>query len=90
MSKTCEYTKDWQESYTFANLGLQLMKFTPDALDGVEYYGDDSLIFQRAVAGWWMNRVKQSWDDFVYLHSNSNLPDDYKQAIKNNLKLLLS
>jgi hypothetical protein len=85
MSKFYEQAAQWQESYTFSQLGLlyseQAMLELP--VD-VSYIGTNGLLFQKAVAGWWIGRKDESAELLKYL-TTVPLPEVYKNAVLNNL-----
>ena len=84
MSQFHEISKDWQESYTMACLGLSKQDF--ESLPGfVGYEGKHSLEFQKAVAGWWIGRAKESKEIFNSLLTQ-NISDQYRNAINYNLE----
>jgi hypothetical protein len=90
MSKFYEQAAQWQESYTFAQLGLlyseQVMLELP--VD-VSYIGTNGLLFQKAVAGWWIGRKDESAELLKYL-STATLPEVYKNAVLNNLNSVIN
>jgi tetratricopeptide (TPR) repeat protein len=92
MSICCERTRDWQDSYTWAELGM-IRNYSEDysnRLKEVEYLGHDGLRFQKAVAGWWMGRENESLEEFYQLYKENNLPHAHIEAIKSNIKMILS
>ena len=90
MSKFYEQAAQWQESYTFAQLGLlyseQAMLELP--VD-VSYIGTNGLLFQKAVAGWWIGRKDESAELLRYL-TTVPLPEVYKNAVLNNLNSVIN
>jgi hypothetical protein len=90
MSKFYEQAAQWQESYTFAQLGLlyseQAMLELP--VD-VSYIGTNGLLFQKAVAGWWIGRKDESAELLKYL-TTVPLPEVYKNAVLNNLNSVIN
>ena len=79
LSLLYERRKEWQNSYTYANLGLQQKEVNSII---PEYQGKYLLIFQKAVAAWWWGRgmecrklfhslVDEYWDVMDENHKNS-------------------
>jgi tetratricopeptide (TPR) repeat protein len=75
LSKFYEKTANWQEAYTFAELGLQ-------------YSDDYPLLFQKAVAGWNIGRADESKAIFEKLNNLENVEEPYKTLITNNYNSL--
>ena len=86
LSKVYEWTNEWQDSYTWANIGLQCDNIQP--ISGIEWLGKDGLKFQKGVAAWWMNRIDESLDIMLDLDRMSDLPLLHKQSIKGNIKTM--
>lgn len=79
-----EISGNWQESYTWACIGLTKQKYEPLLVD-VGYEGIYCLEFQKAVSGWWIGQQKESNEIFNRLLSQ-DISEKYKLAIENNLK----
>ena len=88
LSRLYERNKEWQESYTTAEIGLFMINFDVDELNGVEYPGKMGFLFEKSVVSWWMGRTKESIDLLLDLYENYELSDEYKIAVKNNIKLI--
>ena len=43
------------------------------------------LLFQKAVSLWWIGRVKESKEIFLFLSDNSKLPEKYQELIQYNI-----
>jgi len=56
LSLLYEKKQEWQNSYTYANLGLQCHNQEIENLDIPEYMGKYLLIFQKAIAAWWWGK----------------------------------
>ena len=83
LSRFYERTQQWQESYTWAEVGLHQPVIPALPID-VGYQGQSSLEFQKAVAAYWVGRPQESKSMFVRL-SQLELPEEYKKAIADNL-----
>ena len=81
MSRFHEKQGNWQECYTFAEMGLH-QTVTDPRID-LEF-NDYCLLFQKAVAGWWVGRPEESKFLFLQL-SKKELSPEYLQAVENNL-----
>ena len=88
-SRYYEQNKKWQESYTFAEVGLSLppIKLAPLPID-VDYPGQYGLTFEKAVSAWWVGRQDESLDLFKTLEANPELTEAYKASVQNNLASL--
>lgn len=90
LSRYYEQAGSWQESYTFAELGLRYagVRYTAIELPAfVGYYGSYCLTFQRAVSAWWIGRKDESLADFTKL-SSLELAPEYAESVKQNLERL--
>ena len=86
MSRFYERSGSWQESYTFAEMGLARASSRHTGLPvDVEYIGEAGLVFQKAVAGWWIGRMDESKNLFLALLAGQGLPMNYREAVSNNL-----
>jgi hypothetical protein len=84
LSQFHEQSGNWQESYTWACLGLT--KQEHDILPApVGYYGSYCLEFQKAITGWWIGQAKESKEILSDL-DNRDISSEYKDAVKNNLE----
>lgn len=81
-----EHKQQWQESYTFAVLGLAWEWETePLPIDiGYQWY---SCMFQQAVAAYWIGRLDESRRLFIEL-TYRDLEPVYENAVKENLRKL--
>lgn len=89
LARYYERGRKFHEAYMQACLGLIVIdKAIDNPLPAyVEYDGADCLLFEKAVAGWWLGYDKESKALFESLLATSQLGTTYKIAIKNNLKL---
>jgi hypothetical protein len=86
LSRLYESSKEWQESYTFAQIGLLNSGKKEPLPENVGYPGSYALLFQKAVAGWWLGRKNEAFDIFNSLLA-MNIEDIYRKSIENNLTL---
>lgn len=87
LSQFHESQKNWQESYTWAEVGscFQLVETPP--LPDLIYDGLYCLLFQKAVAGWWVGRKDESKNLFQHLLDNYEMKPEYLNSCLNNMKL---
>ena len=89
LARYYERNRKWQEAYTTASTGLMFAQNTYNnplpAL--VEYNGVYCLLFEKAVAGWWLGQKDESKQIFDDLLANYELTPEYSVAIQNNLEL---
>ena len=68
ISQYFERQGKWQESYSWAAMGLkQKAVISHQVLEELGYYGDYCLWFEIAVSGWWIGRRKESRKVFLDL-----------------------
>ena len=84
LSRYYERNQNWQECYTWAEVGLthnsRLEKLPVD----VEYYGLYCLEFEKGVAGWWLGKKEESKQIFEKLLTQ-NIQEGYASTIRYNL-----
>jgi len=86
LSRYNERIGNWQEAYTFAEVGLtHVGRQEPLPVD-VEYPGEYALLFEKAVSGWWLGRKEESKKIFQDLIDNHPISDAYRKGIESNLK----
>jgi tetratricopeptide (TPR) repeat protein len=86
LSRFHESMGEWQECYTFAQIGMMNSGKKEPLPENVGYPGNHALLFQKAVAGWWLGRKHESFQIFNSLLT-MDIEDVYKKAIENNLGL---
>jgi hypothetical protein len=87
MSQFAERKGDWQECYTWAEIGLNrahAKMHSPLPVD-TGYFGPYCFEFQKAVSGWWLGRNKESIELFNELKELNYIAPEYKAAIESNL-----
>jgi tetratricopeptide (TPR) repeat protein len=89
LSRICEKNKDWQKCFTYAEIGIQFATATyHNPLPGyVEYNGSYCLLFEKAVASWWIGRKEESKQLFQYLLDEYEMAPEYVYGCLNNMKL---
>lgn len=84
ISQFHERKGDWQEAYTWAEIGLTKKDYAPLPAD-IGYYGKYCLEFEKAVSAWWIGRKDESKFIFNKLKS-LYVTHDYEHAINDNLE----
>jgi hypothetical protein len=88
LSQFHEKAGQWQEAYTWASIGYGWAQNDPESLPAdLNYYGAYCLLFQKAVAAWWIGRKDESLATLRVLNG-LNLNQQYKDAVKFNLEKL--
>lgn len=82
-----EKAQQWQESYTYAHMGLGWSDVHEPLPVDVGYYGTYCLEFQKAVAAWWIGRKSESLNTLAKL-SKQDLHPTYKESVAYNLNKL--
>lgn len=86
LSRIYERNKEWQEAYTIAELGINFANFSLDPILSVkEYYGKYCLIFEKAVAAWWIGLFDEAVYLLRHLKKKYSLDVVHKVAVDNNL-----
>lgn len=87
LSLLYERKKEWQNCYTYANLGLQ-QKDTNSIIP--EFQGKYLLIFQKAVAAWWWGKGMECRELFHYLVDNhwNEMDETHKKSVEDNITRL--
>jgi tetratricopeptide (TPR) repeat protein len=79
VSRLCEQTKSWQDSYTYASLGLVFADFDVAPLStNVDYPGKFGLIFEKGVSAWWIGHCEESQEIMADLQANYTLGHSYR------------
>jgi FkbM family methyltransferase len=88
-SRYFEQNKKWQESYTYAEVGLSLPATKNKPLPiHVGYPGRYGLTFEKAVSAWWVGRQDESVTLLRELLQEKNIDRNHLTSVKNNLKNL--
>lgn len=80
-----EKAGNWQECYTFATIGLGWVHTADPLPADIGYQGEVSILFQLAVAAWWIGRKDESLSRFLELQKMV-LPDHIRVAVVSNLE----
>lgn len=86
LSQFHESMSQWQETYTFAHIGLGCHVTEPLPAD-VDYPGAFALHFQKAVAAWWIGRQEEALSTLKML-SKMKLNKKYTDAVAYNMEKL--
>lgn len=76
---------NWQECYTFAQIGLGWVEIAKNIPANVGYNGRYCLEFEKAVAAWWIGRKDESAELLLKL-SKLDIPAEYKTAVISNME----
>lgn len=83
-----ESKQEWQEAYTMACLGLACGTEVPSPLD-IDYPGKYALIFQKAVAAWWIGKTMEARELLQQLILVKDIMTPrYVQLVQNNITSL--
>ena len=85
LSQFHERQGNWQECYTYANVGLGCSLGAVTLPANVGYNGQYCLEFEKAVSAWWVGRKDESSNLLLKL-SKKDLPEEYKNAIRSNME----
>jgi hypothetical protein len=90
LSLLYERKEEWQNSYSYANLGLQCYNQGIKDNDIPEYMGKYLLIFQKAVAAWWWGKGKECRELLHSLVDNywDIMDENHKRAVEDNITRL--
>lgn len=98
MSQFHEKLSNWQESYTYARMGL-LYDNSPEFYEeydwdyfsklpsNVGYFGRYCLQFQQAISAWWIGREEESKHLLIKL-KDMDMEEEYVTAVRNNMERL--
>lgn len=86
MSQYFEKDAQWQECYTWAQMGIAAKHNLTKLPADIGYYGFYCLEFQKAISGWWIGRKDESKMLLQKLDKYENILPLYKNAVKSNLE----
>jgi hypothetical protein len=78
-----ERLAQWQECYTWANIGLHNHLHSPLPVH-VGYEGSYVLLFEKAISAWWIGRKDESLE-LLHKLDGMKLTPDYEFSVKSNL-----
>jgi len=85
-SKLYERKKEWQESYTYAELGLEFADFNLPILDiKNSYIGKNSMMFQKGLTSWYIGLFSQSQEIMANLKYEADLDEEHLTVVETNL-----
>jgi len=87
MSKFHESNGEWQDSYLISSIGLSVCDNPqePTSTD-LGYVGKYGLLFQKAVASWWLGLCNQARYIMLDLKNNYAMDKTHTAAVDNNIK----
>ena len=83
LSVTCEALSQWHEMYMYASIGLELTD-PEDSARIPDWPGKSGLLFQKAVAAWWIDRPEESIATMRKVLTSS-ISENYKQVARSNV-----
>lgn len=86
ISQYYERESQWQECYTWAQIGINANHQLNHLPADIGYHGYYCLEFQKAIAGWWIGRKNESKMIFEKLNKMENIANSYRAAITANLE----
>jgi FkbM family methyltransferase len=88
LARWYERNQKWQEAYTMAEVGLSFGHLKSGPLPvWVDYPGEYSLRFEKAVSSWWVGRKDEAISIFKQLLTES-IDQSYRAAIHTNLNTI--
>lgn len=89
LARLYEWQKKWHDSFFVASVGCNTADFDLPALEtDLQYPGQYALLFQKAVALWWVGNCDESRELFYHLKITYSMNEMFSQAVDNNLKNL--
>lgn len=85
MAQFYEKAQQWQECFTYTTMGLAQQE--AESLPAETGYKPYGLLFERAVAAYWIGRKDMSLELFRYLE-NLDLTPEYRSSVEDNLRRL--
>lgn len=76
---------EWQESYLAAVQGLDKLNNMKPTLTSVDFPGEYALLFQKAVASWWIGYCDESRELFNHLLKEYPMRSEFVEACYTNL-----
>ena len=88
LSQRYELDMDWQESYTFASIGLTLKDNFEGLQTNVGYPGKYGFTYEKAISGWWIGLYGESLHLLRQLKKNPIMTMAHTNAVNTNLNTL--
>lgn len=86
MAQFYERTAQWQEAYTYAEVGLNKPDFEPLPVE-TGYHGKYCLEFEKAVSAYWIGRKEESVVLLLKLRLQ-DIAEEYRSSVTYNLRQL--
>jgi hypothetical protein len=91
LSRYHEWRQEYAESYTIAEIALNICDFESEPLrENLEYYGKYLLIFEKAVSAWWLGKAKETRELFHHLADEyyHEMDEIHQKSVERNLSSL--
>jgi hypothetical protein len=91
LSRANEWSQDWINCYSFADLGLQVADCnTQHNMTVDEYPGIQGLIFQKAISAWWWGKCEEARQlhNLILKEYFSKIDDGHLNAIIGNMRIM--
>jgi hypothetical protein len=90
LSRFYERKQEWQNSYIYATLGLEICDFNLDSLSNVEYPGKYGLIFEKSVSAYWWGKGLESRKLLQVLLNEywDVMDEDHQKFVESNIMRL--
>lgn len=87
LGKIYEMVKEWQECYAICTIGIELVDENPKEKlkTNVGYNGKTGLIFEKAVAAWWIGLYDESITTFRKLEKDPTVTEHHRIISRNNI-----
>jgi hypothetical protein len=78
--------EQWSDTYLAATQGLTLTeKNLPPFRNDIGYVGEYTLLYEKAVSGWWWGKSEESRKILLDLKNNYSLTEEYKILVNDSL-----
>ena len=89
LARLYEWQRKWHESFFVASVGCNTADFASEPLPSdLQYPGEYALLFQKAVALWWVGNCDESRELMYELKVGYKMNPMFETAVDNNLKNL--
>ena len=86
LSQYYEYKKEWFEAYTYASMGCKFDNYLENNQSLLEFPSGYGLMFQKAVAAWWVGKIDECKTLFKLLSQRADLNARYKDLVETNIR----